>query len=200
MFYSDAKQDQFAANILGFKKNGYYVDIGSCHSIISNNTYFFQNLNWNGMCVEIESSYNESYSTRKNCMYLNQDATKLDYKNLFEYNNFPSIIDYLSLDVDTLSLSVLKNLLFLNYKFRVITIEHDAYLYGDKYQAPQRDLLRSDGYRLLCSNVFVQQPGFDRPNCSFEDWWVYPNEFDSNILDKLECDSEYPSNIIAKFQ
>lgn len=200
MFYSDAKQDQFAANILEFKQGGYYVDIGSCHSILSNNTYFFQNLNWTGMCVEIESSYNQSYSTRKNCLYLNEDATKLDYKNLFDSNNFPSVIDYLSLDIDTLSLTVLKKLPFSEYKFRVITIEHDTYLYGDKYQKEQRDILKSNGYRLLCSNVFVQQPGFDRPKCAFEDWWVHPEEFDSNLLDKIECDSEYPSNIIAKFQ
>lgn len=200
MFYSDAKQDQFAANILEFKQGGYYVDIGSCHSILSNNTYFFQNLNWTGICVEIESSYNQSYSTRENCLYLNEDATKLDYKNLFDSNNFPSVIDYLSLDIDTLSLTVLKKLPFSEYKFRVITIEHDTYLYGDKYQKEQRDILKSNGYRLLCSNVFVQQPGFDRPKCAFEDWWVYPEEFDSNLLDKIECDSEYPSNIIAKFQ
>lgn len=200
MFYSDAKQDQFAANILEFKQGGYYVDIGSCHSILSNNTYFFQNLNWTGICVEIESSYNQSYSTRENCLYLNEDATKLDYKNLFDSNNFPIVIDYLSLDIDTLSLTVLKKLPFSEYKFRVITIEHDTYLYGDKYQKEQRDILKSNGYRLLCSNVFVQQPGFDRPKCAFEDWWVYPEEFDSNLLDKIECDSEYPSNIIAKFQ
>ena len=40
-FNADAKQDAFAANMLEFKKDGFCVDIGSCHSIISNNTYFF---------------------------------------------------------------------------------------------------------------------------------------------------------------
>lgn len=200
MFYSDAKQDQFAANILGFKQNGYYVDIGSCHSILSNNTHFFQNLNWTGMCVEIESSYNESYSNRKDCIYLNEDATKLNYGEIFKSNNFPNIIDYLSLDIDTLSLTVLKKLPFSEYKFKVITIEHDAYLYGDKYQKEQRKILKTEGYKLLCSNVYVQQPGFDRPNCPFEDWWVYPEYFDDNLLMQIESDNEYPSNIIAKFR
>ena len=186
MFYSDAKQDQFAANILGFKQNGYYVDIGSCNSVISNNTYFFQNLNWKGMCVEIESSYNDSYKDRKECLYFNDDATKLNYKEIFEENKYPNIIDYLSLDVDTLSLTVLKKLPFSDYKFRVITIEHDAYLYGDKYQKEQRKILSSNGYELLCSNVFVQQPGFDRQECAFEDWWVYPDEFSRELLDKVK--------------
>jgi hypothetical protein len=199
MFYSDAKQDQFAANILEFKQNGYYLDIGSCNSIVSNNTFFFQNLNWKGICVEIESSYNESYSTRKDCIYLNSDATKLNYKELFLENNFPSIIDYLSLDIDTLSLTVLKNLPFADYKFRVITIEHDAYLYGDKYRKQQREILTDNGYELICSNVYVQQPGFNKPECAFEDWWVYPSEFSRNLLDTVKSESEYPSNIIAKF-
>lgn len=199
MFYSDAKQDQFAANILGFKQNGYYVDIGSCNSMISNNTYFFQNLNWKGMCVEIESSYNDSYKNRKDCLYLNTDATKLNYKELFEENNYPKIIDYLSLDVDTLSLTVLKKIPFNDYKFRVITIEHDAYLYGEKYQKEQRNILSSNGYELICSNVFVQQPGFDRPKCAFEDWWCYPDEFSRELLDRIKTESVYPSNIIDKF-
>lgn len=199
MFYSDAKQDQFAANILNFKQNGYYLDIGSCHSMISNNTYFFQNLNWKGICVEIESSYNESYSSRKDCTYINDDATKLNYGELFEQNEFPKVIDYLSLDIDTLSLTVLKKLPFDEYKFRVITIEHDTYLYGDKYQKEQRNILTAKGYELICANVYVQQPGFDRPECAFEDWWVHPQEFNRNLLDKIKTENDYPSTIISKF-
>ena len=42
MFQSDARQDQFVANMLQFKKDGYYVDIGGCHSTNSNNTFFFR--------------------------------------------------------------------------------------------------------------------------------------------------------------
>ena len=199
MFFSDAKQDQFAANILEFKQNGYYVDIGSCNSMISNNTFFFQNLNWKGMCVEIESSYNESYLNRTDCIYINGDATKLDYREVFLGNNFPKMIDYLSLDIDTLSLTVLRNLPFDEFNYRVITIEHDAYLYGDKYQKEQREILTNKGYELICSNVFVQQPGFDRTECPFEDWWVYPSEFSIELLNTVRSETEYPSNIISKF-
>ena len=65
-FYSDAGQDQFVSNLLKFKRDGFCVDIGSCHSIISNNTYVFQSLGWTSVSVEINSQYNESYSTRLN--------------------------------------------------------------------------------------------------------------------------------------
>ena len=75
-FYSDAGQDQFVANLLKFKRDGFCVDIGSCHSMLSNNTYVFQSLGWTSVSVEINSRYNESYSTRLNGTHYNEDALK----------------------------------------------------------------------------------------------------------------------------
>jgi hypothetical protein len=198
-FYSDAKQDQFVANILNFKKDGYCVDIGSCHSIISNNTYYFQDLDWTSISVEIESGYNQSYSTRKSGVHLNENALEVDYKSVFEEYEFPKTIDYLSLDVDTVSLNVLRILPLEEYRFRVITIEHDGYIYGDKYREQQRNLLTSHGYMLLCSNVYVEQPGYEGKEYPFEDWWVDPSEFSEDLIEKIKCDSTLPSNIISKF-
>lgn len=198
-FYSDAKQDQFAANILKFKRDGYCVDIGSCHSVISNNSYYFQGLNWTSISVEIEKGYNESYSTRTNGVHLNKNALEVNYKETFEEYEFPKSIDYLSLDVDTLSLDVLRILPLDEYRFKVITIEHDGYLYGDKYRDQQRNLLNSYGYLLVCSNVYVEQPGYEGKECPFEDWWIDPSEFDSDLIEKIKCDSTLPSVIISKF-
>jgi hypothetical protein len=198
-FYSDAKQDQFTANILKFKKNGYCVDIGSCHSVISNNTYYFQGLDWTSISIEIEQGYNGSYSTRTNGVHLNKNALEVNYKETFEEYEFPKSIDYLSLDVDTVSLDVLKILPLDEYRFKVITIEHDGYLYGDKYKEQQRNLLNSYGYLLLCSNVYVEQPGYEGKECPFEDWWIDPSEFDSDLIGKIKCDSTLPSVIISKF-
>ena len=198
-FYSDAKQDQFAANILKFKRDGYCVDIGSCHSVISNNSYYFQGLNWTSISIEIERGYNESYSTRTNGVHLNKNALEVNYKETFEEYEFPKSIDYLSLDIDTLSLDVLKILPLDEYRFKVITIEHDAYVFGDEYRDPQRNILTSHGYLLVCSNVFVEQPGYEGKECPFEDWWIDPSEFDSDLIEKIKCDSTLPSVIISKF-
>jgi hypothetical protein len=200
MFNSDAKQDQFVANLLNFKRNGYYLDIGSHHSTRSNNTFYFQNLDWIGICVEIESSYNSSYSNRKNCYYHNEDATKIDYLSLLRNYNFPNSIDYLSLDIDTLSLNVLSILPLNEFRFKVITIEHDSYLYGDVYKSKQREILEKNGYFLICSDVYVEQPGFNKENCSFEDWWIDPDKFDKELIDKVKSNSLYPSKIIKKFK
>jgi hypothetical protein len=200
IFNSDAKQDVFAANILNFKRDGYCVDIGSCHSITSNNSYFFQDLGWTSITVEIESSYNKSYSTRKSGVHLNENALEVNYKEVFEEYEFPQSIDYLSMDVDTASIDALRVLPLDEYRFKVITIEHDAYLYGDKYREQQRNLLNSHGYLLICSNVYVEQPGYENKECPFEDWWIDPSEFDQELIEKIKCESTLPSVIISKFQ
>jgi hypothetical protein len=198
-FYSDAKQDEFVANILGFKKNGYCVDIGSNHSIISNNTYFFQDLGWTSISVENDSAYNDTYSTRQSGVHLNQNALEIDYKKIFNEYKFPKNIDYLSLDVDTLSLNVLRVLPLDEYRFKVITIEHDWYLYGDIYREQQRNILSSHGYILLCSNVYVEQPGYEGKEYPFEDWWIDPSQFTEELIEKIKCNNTFPSLIISKF-
>jgi len=200
-FFSDAKQDEFVANILNFKKNGYCVDIGSCHSVYSNNTFAFQELDWESLSVEIESSYNDSYSsTRKLGTHLNENALKVNYSEVLKENEFPKNIDYMSIDIDTLSIEVLKLIPFSEYTFKVITIEHDGYLYGDKYREPQRKFLEENGYFLLCSNVYVEQSGYYGKECPFEDWWIRPEEFDTELIEKIKCDSLLPSQIIEKFK
>lgn len=200
-FCSDAKQDEFVANILNFKKDGYCVDIGSCHSVYSNNTFAFQELGWTSLSVEIESSYNDSYpSTRKLGVHLNENALNVKYKEVFEENEFPKNIDYISIDVDTLSLDVLKLIPFDEYTFKVITIEHDGYLYGDKYRKPQRKFLEKKGYLLLCSDVYVEQDGYYGKECPFEDWWINPNDFSTELIEQIKSDNLLPSLIIEKFK
>lgn len=199
-FYASAKQDQFAANILDFKRDGYCVDIGSCYSIIANNTYFFQSLGWTSITIEIDEIYNDSYKSRERGVHLNKNALEVNYKETFEEYEFPKSIDYLSLDIDALSLDVLKILPLDEYRFKVITIEHDAYVHGDTYREQQRNLLNSYGYFLLCSNVYVEQSGYEGQECPFEDWWIDPSEFSNDLIEKIKCDSTLPSVIISKFK
>lgn len=199
-FYGAAKQDEFTAKILQFKKNGYFLDIGSHHSIQYNNSYYFDNqLDWKGVCIEIETGLNDSYSGRKNTTLINTDATKVDYLNLLTDNKFPTTVDYLSLDVDAANIDVLKILPLDKFIFSVITIEHDGYLYGDLYRSAQRAVLQEYGYLLLCSNVNVEQDGYYGQKCPFEDWWVHSSFLNGKDLSHLVCDDELPSQILTKF-
>jgi hypothetical protein len=200
-YQSDARQDEFVTNLLGFKKSGTYVDIGSCDSRISNNTYFMSShLGWKGICIE-RDKYNSPSYNRQNNLFINEDATMIEYDHVFKsfFGGGSCRIDYLSLDVDTDSLCVLGMLPMSSYTFSVITIEHDAYLYGDHYRQPQRDLLLSQGYELLCSDVLVEQSGFDRRDCPFEDWWVF-GDFDKSIVREVRCSFQYPSAIIQRIK
>jgi hypothetical protein len=196
--HSGSCQDEFVARLLEFKQNGTYVDIGSAHSMYHNNSHFFDTqLNWSGICIEMDSKWNETYSDRKNCTYLNDDATKIDYQQVFTNKGFKQTIDYLSLDVDVLDLEVAKILLKTSFKFKIIGIEHDHYQLGPTHRDAQRECLLAAGYSLICSDIFVRNGNFE--NCSYEDWYVDPVYFDVEILEKIQSSSCYPEDIINKF-
>lgn len=196
--YSDDRQDEFAANMLKFKLNGYYLDIGSCASVGSNNTYFFESLGWQGICVEINPMFNESYQTRT-CKYYNEDALNIDYEKIFIEHNFPFSIDYLSLDVDSASTGVLKKLPLDKYRFKVITIEHDSHVYGDLYKGPQREILQANNYHLICADVLNQSGRNIGQEHAWEDWWADPQYFDQIHLDKIQSFRLDTKQIISKF-
>lgn len=197
MFFSDARQDEFVARIFSFKRDGFFVDIGSCNAVGSNNTFFFEGLGWNGLCVELNSGYNSSYAVRR-CTYMNDNALNLNYLDIFNNLNFPKSIDYLSMDIDELSYEALTKLPHKEYKFKVITIEHDAYRLGDSFKEKQRQFLSNLGYELIAGNIYVEQSGYAK-NSPFEDWWVYPKEFNIELLNKIKSQNIYPSQVISKF-
>jgi hypothetical protein len=195
--HSGSRLDEFCARLLNFKTGGTYVDIGSAHSTHHNNsTYLDARLGWRGLCIELESYYNLTYADRNACLYLNTDATKVDYADVFSKMRMPSSIDFLSLDVDVLDLEVAKLLPHDQYRFKIIGIEHDAYLHGDKYRAPQREFLLSKGYVLACADIFVRQPELE--DYPFEDWYLDPQHFTSDVIEKVRSSSCYPEDVIAK--
>lgn len=200
MFNADAYQDQFVYKLLNQKRNGYFIDIGSCDAIKSNNSYLFESLDWRGICVEISHGYAPSYSHRR-CRFINQDALTVDYKHILEHDYAPKFIDYLSVDIDELSINAIKLLPHDQYQFRVITIEHDGYIHGNRYRHPQREFLTSLGYHLLGSNIRVPDRHFRSlsglnhlDNNGFEDWWVHPS------LEKnhYTFDHIFPENLITQ--
>lgn len=197
-YQSQALQDRFVARLLGFKPNGFFLDIGSCHAISTNNTYAFQELGWKGICVELDPEHNESYKVRS-CVHLNEDATKIDYEKVLDGIGAPAMMDYLSLDIDALSTSVLEILPFHKYNFSVVTIEHDFYIHGGKYRDRQREILTAAGYMLLCADVLVPLSHDTKPDCSFEDWWIH-SSLKHPLIKYLQCTGLYPIQIIDSFK
>jgi hypothetical protein len=174
--YSQASQDKFVylilCKLLGQQNPGCYLEIGAGEPILINNTYFFEkNLKWNGVSIDISRDLEPRwYAVRQNRL-LTADAITTDYSVILQ--SFPKVIDYLSLDVDGYYVDVLKRIPFRDYTFKVITIEHDYYRFGDLYRLEERQFLESCGYHLLCPDV--KNGGY-----SFEDWWIHPSFFSTS--------------------
>lgn len=168
---SQIGQDSFVLHILDYKKNGFYLEIGSAHPIEISNTYILENsYAWKGVSVELDPElYNLFISERKQ-MCLNQDATKIQYAQMLSRFKFPKIIDYLSIDIDPprQSMQALLKVLKSGYEFSIITFEHDLYLKKRNlyYKYFARLVLKQKGYKLLVSNVANVK---GKPQ---EDWYV----------------------------
>ncbi len=171
-------QDKFILHVLKNKRNGTFIEIGSNHPITINNTYLLEKeYDWKGIMIEYDSSWLDLYKLhRPNSIHIINDATKINYDELFKNNNLPNNIDYLQIDLhiqkDNSTLQTLKKLnneVFDNYKFATITFEHDIY---DDFSYPKtRDLSRKifedRGYFRVFDDICNN-------NNPFEDWYVYP--------------------------
>ncbi len=181
-FHSQASQDKFVYtllyDLLDKQDPGYYLEIGASYPKLINNTYFFEkNLDWNGVSIDISPAYVHLWFAARDNLLRIEDATRSDYTAILQ--DFPRVVDYLSLDIDCYYDTVLRRIPFHKHIFRVITIEHDFYSYGDTYRLKERRILKELGYYLLCPDVLNE-------GNSFEDWWIYPSEFPPEVLSALK--------------
>jgi hypothetical protein len=100
----------------------------------------------------------------------------------------PKQIDYLQVDVDFNpktfehnSLSTLKAVMESDYRFSVITFEHDVYYTHPEVNAKQakekaREVLLDKGYQLFANNIQ------DSRGLPFEDWYIDPAIFEWEIV------------------
>lgn len=169
-----ANQDSFVLNALNEKRNGVYVEIGANDPFSWSNTLLLESeYNWAGVGFEIVPELVEAYNSNRKNPCIEADATTFNYKKYFEENNFPKQIDYLQLDIEPAyqTLAALYSLPLLDYRFSVITYEHDLYANSENslIKAEAKGVLKFLGYSLVAENVTDGVP--ERP---FEDWWIDP--------------------------
>lgn len=81
-FYYQYGQDEILFKEIK-KTNGVFLDIGAYDGITYSNTYFFEKLGWNGICIEpLPSIYSELVKNRK-CTCINCAIS--DKEGLFEF-------------------------------------------------------------------------------------------------------------------
>jgi hypothetical protein len=170
--YSEAYQDMFVLSALNGKRNGTYLEIGAGNTFYGNNTALLETeFGWSGVSVDFNESFVRAHhKERKNPCVL-RDATTIDYSKFLKSHGFDTSIDYLQIDCDPpeVSLRILQNIPFEEYRFATITFEHDFYTNeNDEVRSKSRKLLESYGYKLIVGNVSP------RKNKPYEDWWIHP--------------------------
>ena len=194
-YNGQAFADKFVLNCTGFKRNGYFMELGTRHPKVNNNSYILEKkFGWKGVLVDRDPRYESDYATvRTNSIPIIQDATQIDYKKVFESNNYPPNLDFMQLDLEVRDDTAFKALLKINedildhYRFAVLTMEHDIYTglnNAVNTRDKSRQILKSKGYYCVFEDI-LDPPGVC-VNSPYEDWWVHPSLVDMEYIRHLQ--------------
>ena len=167
--YSQSGQDLYVLEKLNNKTNGVYIEIGAGHPETYSNTLLLEKKGWYGLSFDINDVDNFS-NIRKNKLIL-EDCRYFNFKKYFEDVKLPKHIDYISFDIDEMTLDCLKIFPLDTYQISVITIEHNEYLYTQgifDYPCPKneiRAILQSRGY-------ILDKPDIKHDGLNYEDWFI----------------------------
>jgi hypothetical protein len=168
---SQAGQDRFVYELIAKPEglfNGTFLDIGSNDPEVINNTLALEELGWRGVLIDNDARWTRQSRARKS-RFVVADAATVDWTALVKSARSADAtsVDYVSMDVDEATVPALRNLLNAGVRFRVATIEHDAYRFGEGVKQDIRKLMAAHGYTLLCADVCL-----NREHIPFEDWFV----------------------------
>lgn len=177
--YSQSYQDLFVLSVLGGRRQGIYLEIGSGHPFENSNTALLENqFDWTGISIDINKSQVLKFQQERQNTCICADALKLNYKDFLNEHYQSKEVDYLQIDCDPAqnSFTVLQLIMEQDFVFKVITFEHDAYKDTD-FVERSRELLKSKGYKLAVAGL-EWYPG--RP---YEDWWIHESvEFKPTVV------------------
>ena len=163
-------QDMFVLSVFDGKRNGTYLEIGSGEPHIHNNSALLEEqFGWKGISIDNDPALCYNFSNNRTNTVLCENALEIDYQKLFETHCLDNRIDYLQIDCDEASLEILKKLPLNEYKFGVVTFEHDGYRLDPLQKEVARKIMLEHGYKLLVNDVAFA-PGYP-----YEDWYVHPD-------------------------
>lgn len=176
--HSEAYQDMFILSMLNGKRNGTFIEVGAGRPFYGNNTALLEKgFNWRGISIDLDE---RQVSNERKTPFLIKNALEVDYVKIIRELSLGPVVDYLQLDCDPpeVTFEILKKIPFDNFKFRVITYEHDYYN-TDKKELRQesRKYLESKGYKLVVKDIAPDEWR------NYEDWYVHPDYVDKDILD-----------------
>lgn len=186
---SQARQDEFVWLVLQIS-NGTFLDIGSHDPITISNTYALEQMGWHGFLFDIDPRWIEPVARTRRSPLLVADVSTFDWAKFLEDNHLAGTqMDYLSFDVDEASLATLRRFPFDRVSFRVCTIEHDRYRFGQAVATEMREILQRNGYILVCKDVTNQ-------GSPYEDWYVHPSL--QSRVEGFACDHQEWTEVLKK--
>ena len=182
--FSQCYQDMWVLSMLDGKPLGTFVEIGSGHPVISNNTALLESrFEWTGIGFEIKEKEADLYNEHRKAPVALGDATTADFDQLFKEVNLGPEFDYLQVDCEPaqVTFDALKKINLDKYKFATVTFEHDSYNDGNEVRDASRKYFEDHGYILIADNISVdaQHP--------YEDWWAHPDLVPSHTIDTMKC-------------
>lgn len=173
--FSADLQDEFVARILGNK--GTFLDVGCGHGFDGNNTLALEKLGWDGAMVDFNKENYEWNKVNRKAKSFCEDVTTCDWNSIVGKKPDDVVTyDYISFDVDDATVPAVQHFPWSTVRFRLMTIEHDAYRVGGATRQIIRDIMAKHGYMLLAADVcadFNYEP--------YEDWFVDPKTVDVNV-------------------
>lgn len=196
-FYSQSDQDKWVCDYLKYKTNGYFIDVGAYDGIQTSNTYTLEKyLNWQGICIEANSSIFNSLQKNRTSKNYNVAVTsyrgycafgtdKIAYNDqpgrivncdtlnsILEEANAKKEIDYLSMDIEGEEYNALKNFDFNKWEIKLITIEHNLYIDGPEKKDKLYELLTNNNFIRVVEDVKCLDRNPAYYNMPYEDWYV----------------------------
>ncbi len=144
-----ANRNCHCSNKLVYSEEGVEVDFSQCDAL-------------SGIVINGESG---PFTSKTNIVKKNTTTLA----KVLDSVSAPEVIDYLSLDVEGQEYSILSTFPFDKYKFRCMTVEHNAPHIGINNQMKIRGLLEANGYNYVKGNDDVLNWG-----CGpIDDFYVY---------------------------
>lgn len=203
--YSQAWQDIFVLVVLDGLSGGRYLEIGAGDARSINNTYLLEScFGWTGLSLDIDPQAIRSYKMHRRNRCILADACEVDFSNLLSAEKFGSHVDYLQVDIEpsTNSLIALRRVMQSGLRPRVVTFETDFYdpqiqpEISQQVRQESRDFMRSYGYMLIAGDI-----GSTSSADPFEDWYVDPLQTDATRLQVFKNLPERPmSGEVALFK
>ena len=167
--YSRHFQDMFVLSVLDGKRDGTFIEIGSGHPELFNNTLLLEkDFGWRGLNIDSSERFAHIFSRSRKTNMIHADAAGTDYNQVFKQQCLEQHVDFLRINCEFASIEALKNMPFDKHEFGIIQFPHNATRWGPQFRDESRNILSKIGHIQLVPHVAVDGTQ------NYEDWWVHP--------------------------